>query len=364
VTAAQLLVDKNPQAVPTMLYDPAIGEREVFDMADGVWYFHARLRNAAGWGAVSHFRFQIDTTKPSRFEITEVKRDDLTEPKAKFIFDARDETSGIDHYEIQIDDQLLGAWRDDGSHRYETPALDPGRHVLIVKAVDKAGNSLTNSAAFTIQALKAPEITDYPTKLQIGDILIIRGETAYPKIRVIIRYQHEKEEPKSSEVRADENGKFVFVADEKLQEGIYQVWAEVMNERGAKSGPSEKVTIAVRWPTLLQIGSWAVSVLAVLIPLVALILLLLYLVWYWWHKIVVLRKRVRKEAAEAEAALHKAFDALREDIRKQIKLLEKTKTKRELTEEEEIVIDQLKKDLEAAEKFVRKEIEDIEREVK
>lgn len=36
----------------------------------------------------------------------------------------------------------------------------------------------------------------------------------------------------------------------------------------------------------------------------------------------------------------------------------------QLTEEEEKVIKQLKKDLDDAEKFVRKEIEDIEREAK
>ncbi len=55
---------------------------------------------------------------------------------------------------------------------------------------------------------------------------------------------------------------------------------------------------------------------------------------------------------------------LKEAIREQIKMLEKTKTKRQLTEEEEKIINRLKKDLDDAEKFVRKEIEDIEKEVK
>ena len=45
-------------------------------------------------------------------------------------------------------------------------------------------------------------------------------------------------------------------------------------------------------------------------------------------------------------------------------MLEKTKTKRQLTEEEEKIINRLKKDLDDTEKFVRKEIEDIEKEVK
>ena len=77
-----------------------------------------------------------------------------------------------------------------------------------------------------------------------------------------------------------------------------------------------------------------------------------------------MRKRVRKEVREAETVLHKAFDLLKENIREQIKILEKARSKRQLTEEEEKIIKQLKKNLDDAEKVVRKEIEDIEKEIK
>ena len=76
------------------------------------------------------------------------------------------------------------------------------------------------------------------------------------------------------------------------------------------------------------------------------------------------QKKLKKEVREAGSALHQAFGLLKEDIREQVKMLEKTRTKRELTDEEEEVIKRLKKDLDDAEKFVRKEIEDIEKEVK
>lgn len=66
-------------------------------------------------------------------------------------------------------------------------------------------------------------------------------------------------------------------------------------------------------------------------------------------------------SSEAESALHKAFNLLKDDIRKQIKMLEKISAKRQLTEEEGKVIKQLKKGLDNAEKFVRKEIKDIEK---
>src|SRR3989344_427895 len=363
-TAVRLLVERIPQAIPTVTYTTPINFKELTDLAEGSYYFHVRLRNAEGWDGVSHFRFQIDTEKPTRFEISEVERKDQTDPRAKFIFDAKDEPSGIDHYEIQIDNEGSQIWQDDGSHRYETPVLGPGKYTLIAKAVVKAGNSLANSAEFVIQALEPPAITDYPRELASGEILTIKGETKYPNAQINIFLRHEKDEIKSYSVKSDKDGGLTFVADDRLSSGIYTAWAEVIDERGAKSEPSEKITIAVERPAFLRIGSWAVGFLSVVVPLIALVLLLVYLAWHWWHRFATMQKRVKKEIREAEQALHKAFDLLKKAIREQIKMLEKTKTKRQLTKEEEKIIKQLKKDLDDAEKFVRKEIEDIEKEVK
>src|SRR3990167_8721643 len=111
-TAVRLLVGRIPQAIPTVIYTTPITSKELTDLAEGTYYFHVRLRNAEGWGGVSHFRFQIDTEKPTRFEISEIERKDLTDPRAEFIFDASDKTSGIDHYEIQIDNESPQVWQD------------------------------------------------------------------------------------------------------------------------------------------------------------------------------------------------------------------------------------------------------------
>jgi len=91
---------------------------------------------------------------------------------------------------------------------------------------------------------------------------------------------------------------------------------------------------------------------------------LFFLGYYLWYRLTLFRRKIKKEVQEAEQTLHKAFALFKKDIREQIKLLEKTRTKRQLTEEEEKIIKQFRKDLDDAEKFVRKEIEDIEKEVK
>jgi len=364
ITGVRLLVGRISTAIPTITYTSPISSKEVADMADGVWYFSTRLRNAAGWGSVSHFRFQIDTEKPNHFDINAVERKDLTDPIAKFVFDASDKTSGIDHYEIQIGNENAEIWQDDGSHTYETPVLGPGKYTLIAKAVDKAGNSLANSADFTIQALEAPVITDYPKELQSGQTLTLKGKTKYPNTQIDIWLQYGKDDPKNYSIKSEQDGKFTFIADGGLSSGVYTAWAEVTDVRGAKSDLSEKVSISIGQPAFIKIGSQAVGYLAVIIPLVVLVFALLFIIWYGWHKFSSFRKKlgkIKKEVREAESALHKAFDLLKDDIREQIKLLEKTRTKRQLTDEEEKIIRQLKKDLDDAEKFVRKEIRDIEK---
>ncbi|KKR47143.1 MAG: hypothetical protein UT80_C0010G0001, partial [Parcubacteria group bacterium GW2011_GWC1_40_13] len=117
-------------------------------------------------------------------------------------------------------------------------------------------------------------------------------------------------------------------------------------------------------PAFLKIGSLAISLLAVIVPLVAIIILLLLVVWYGWRKFSMLRKKLKKEVREAEFTLRKTFDLLKKDIREQIKMLEKTRAKRQLTEEEEKIIKQLGRDLGDAEAVIEKEIEDIEKAVK
>ncbi len=363
VTATRLLVGKISTAEPVVLYIPPIREKTVENLGDGVWYFHVQLKNDSGWGEATHFRFRIDTENPDHFDIKLAPRDDMTDPRVRFIFKASDKTSGIDHYEVQIDDQSSEIWHDDGTGIYQTSILKSGNHRLIAKAVDRAGNFLLNSIEFTVESLKSPVITDYPRQLQSGDPLVVRGST-YSDSKVTVWFQRERGDFMSFVVRSDQAGIFTFVTNERLLDGVYRIWAEVEDNRGARSEPSEKVVVIVQKPAYLRIGDFVVNLLSIVITIVALITLLLFISWYMWRKFSLLKKHLRKEVRDVELVLHKAFDLLKEDVRKQIKLVERTRTKRELTEEEEKIVEQLKKDLDSAEKFVEKEIQDIEKEVK
>ena len=68
-----------------------------------------------------------------------------------------------------------------------------------------------------------------------------------------------------------------------------------------------------------------------------------------------------KEIREVEQVLHAAFDKLREDMLKQLKLIEKAKSMRQLTKEEESIARRLKKDMDIAERMIEKEVDDVRR---
>ena len=362
ITAARLLANRTSRTMPTVNYIPAVSSKELPDLADGIWYFHARLRNNAGWGASSHFRFQIDTEKPTRFEITEIEREDLTNPKVKFRFDAEDETSGIDHFQIQINQEPLQIWRNNVGEEqiiYESPILPPGRHTLIAKAVDKAGNLLTSVIEFNIQALSSPIITDYPKELTSGEMLIIRGKT-YPNSEVTMWFERRNTETKAQTIESNADGKFVLTTEENLESGIYKIWAEVTDARGAKSKRVELVTIVIKAPALIQFGTWAINTLAIVIPLTALIIVLFGLIYYSWYKFALFRKKIRKETTETKTALQSAFKTLKKEIEEQIAELD---VKPGLSERENKVCNNLKKSLKISEKFIDAEIEDLEKEI-
>lgn len=361
--STRLLIGKLPQVNPSVNYSPAINSRTLDPLEDGVWYFHVALKNAAGWGGVTHYRLQIDTQQPDYFNLESIVAEDNKSPFRQFKFDATDKTSGIAYYEVQIDSGEVIKWQDDGTHIYKTLALGPGKHIMIIRAVDKAGNFLTSVVEFSIEPLEPPTIIEYPKELRTQDILLIKGKT-YPKSQVEIYLQRERYEATSQKTQSDELGNFTFVAEDKLPEGSYKMWAEVINDQGARSQSTDKYTIYVRPLKIVRFGSITVSILSVIIPLLSLLLFLIGIMWYGMHKLKLLRKRVKVEAKEAEQVLHSEFDLLKKRIKTHVRALEKASKKRVLTKEEKKAIEEFKRDLDYVEQKVKKEIKDIEDQVK
>jgi len=357
VTAVRLLYDKNQNTVPSVLYTPPVSEKEITELKDGTYYFHLQLKDKNGWSKVSNFKFNIDSTKPSSFNISEVSRKDKTEPQVSFIFDAKDSVSGIDHYEIQINDSSATAWKDDGTHKYKTSVLESGKHTLVANVFDKAGNYISGSAVFTVDSITAPKITSYPKGDITSNDITISG-TTYPTSRVSIWLQKDNGEPVVFTVDSDLKGNFTFSNQTQLSNGSYTVWADVSDSRGARSESSEKISFVLSKATALIFG------LSTIIPAASvLILIIIFILIYVWYRFRSLKKKIRKEARVIGADIHKSFGTLKDEIEDYPKMLKKAKSSGTLSEEEEKIIKQLRKTLNKVEDSTEKGILDIEKEV-
>jgi hypothetical protein len=367
IMSSRLLYDRYSSSQPLVNYSPAISRKTLNNMKDGVWYFHVKLANSAGFGQVSHFKFKIDTEKPNQFDITEIKRDSQTDSNVKFAFSAEDKLSGIDHYSIQIDNGDYVTWIDDGSHEYIASSVGPGKHILNVKAFDKAENYIEKSIDFSVEAINPPQITEYTKELKAGETFSVSGST-YKNSMVTVWMDKENDGSKSYKVNSDSSGKFVLTLNGELIEGNYTLWAQVTDSRNATSLPSEKFAVIVK--SSLAIFSWIklvitkiifnITTLIILISLFILILLLI--VWYELRRFMIIyhRNHPAKAPCEAEVVVNKALGLLKDDVKEQIKKIEEAHTRKQFVEADEI-INRIKASLDDADKFIKKEIKILDR---
>ena len=157
ITGVKLLVDHNPVAVPIIPYSEPISEKQLEDLTDGIWYFHIQLQNSFGWGEISHYKFQIDTIDPLLFKIEVKEGKETTNSQPTLIFGTTDEISGIDYYEVKIDQESPIKIKE---KEYKIPAQGLGTHLVIVKAVDRAGNNTLAITEINILPI-GTIITDY-----------------------------------------------------------------------------------------------------------------------------------------------------------------------------------------------------------
>jgi hypothetical protein len=130
--------DNNPNTDPKKVFGSATLERSENAVPDGVWYFHVKGERENGtFAGVTRYKMQIDSTPPVRVS---VNADDIqlaARESTQLWFAAIDVTSGIDHYEVAINELPFSI--------QESPMLlqnlKPGDYFIRVKAVDRGQNA-------------------------------------------------------------------------------------------------------------------------------------------------------------------------------------------------------------------------------
>lgn len=144
--------DQNPNNRPDGISEGNQIQTSFNEVDDGIWYFHLRQKKEGIWGKTSHVAIRIDNNPPREFEPRIETYTRLVGYQTMVYFETTDDASGLDHYEVSVIDLNLAepsrSFFIEEISPYKVPFKKAGKYNVIIKAVDKAGNSRENEARF------------------------------------------------------------------------------------------------------------------------------------------------------------------------------------------------------------------------
>lgn len=357
-TAVKTLLTALPSSDPTVLYRSPITEKSTEDIRDGIWYFHVKYLADGVWSKPQHYKLQVDTASPTNLSVNSEKDD---AGKVTLHMKAYDSLSGIDRYQVVADsDNPISVKSDvNGAASVEVPSYRSGEHTLVVSAFDKAGNKTETKTTIITDKVSELTIDSYPAKIMVNEGIEISGTAPYPYASLRISIRGDDNVTQTYKLKSNGYSKFNFISQPISTAGNYTLWVDMLKDNEEIGLSSQKVVIVSETPLLLQIGSYTIGLMKVLIPAAILLIIFLLTILYGWYKFLNLYRKVRKEGREAEKILEKSFNTLRKDIRGHIAKVKRAQITRKLTSEEVDFLEQFEKELFEAEKTITKEVQDF-----
>ena len=259
-------ISQNPKDIPDNIGEGVDTSISYLEVKDGVWYFHIKPRTRAGWGKTVHYQVQIDSVAPTDLEITSLEDFPTIKPSPTFQFKAKDETSGVDHAQVKLDD--LEFIRLD-QLEYQPLSLSPGEHQIIVRVMDKAGNFVEDSYTFEVLSLSAPRVDFWTKKIIFGEPFIARGK-AVPnnKISLTIFTDQEEEELRLI-TTSDIEGIWLIESRDVLKKGTYKFTVKQETAAGVVSSASKE--------NIFKVLTNAFKILGIVLPAIVLFWLIIFL---------------------------------------------------------------------------------------
>ena len=360
IIGVSFVLDRHLDTVPDLVSEGKFESNIYEGIDDGIWYFHLKLENEIGWSESSHRKIEIDTHPPYPFEVIIDNAGDLTNPNPNLYFETRDDTSGISHYKLKIGETDFLNLMLAQVNPFPTPFQNPGRHPVVVRAVDEAGNIVEAKAVLDVEPIESPQITLRPAKYIAGEETFYLEGTALPEVEIIIFLKENGKEVKKWSTSSNRQGEWSFSTRELIKSGLYQLSAIAKDKRGVESEPSDNYKTEVSLSGI-SLGSFLIA-FRKLVPFLIIILFFgIIIAGYFTYRIRRAKKILWKETREVEEKLHQVFDTLRAEIEDRISMFD---SRPGFSEREKKICDELKEALKTAEESVKKEIKDVERELK
>jgi hypothetical protein len=183
ITGVQTAIDKKSAGLPRVTYIPAINEKTIENVEDGVWHFKVRPRKGGEWGPVSDYVVRVDTAAPKKNNVTFTYNEERR--VLSIAADIVDETSGVEYYEVYVNDSLVKKVQPaefvSGVYNLAMDAV--GEKSVALVAVDRAGNSVKAEGEFTVPTAPVPA---EPAPVQIEQPFLVVGPLAVPMPYVLV----------------------------------------------------------------------------------------------------------------------------------------------------------------------------------
>lgn len=147
------IIDRDPAGFPDATIEGTESSASFQNIESGIWYFHLREKVDGIWGGVSHFVVKIDNQPPANFKANVSPGKITTNRSPIFRFFTTDALSGFDHFEMKVvplsDFTGVQGLFFEVDSPYQSQ-FEPDRYQIIVRALDKAGNSRDEAVTLNI----------------------------------------------------------------------------------------------------------------------------------------------------------------------------------------------------------------------
>lgn len=354
VISIQASLNKTSLSVPTVTYDASVSRKTLNGLKDGIYYFNLRQQNANGWSRTAHYKIKIDATAPLSFSpiVSHKNHQDL------ITLNATDETSGLDHYLLTIDNQspISLAPADLEDNTYILPLQSKGNHVVNITAYDQAGNETEASESFTTTESSPPQLTLAADKIETGDTVLINGLSIYPKNKVIVFVRSNNGQIDKYEQITAADGSFKVITNNQKRTGLLTIVANMVLANGQLGPVSETVSLQVGDPKVIQVSKKFVYPIFGVATILFLSMLALLGLYMTWHHFFGLKKKLKSEADIMIESVHKTMLMFKKELNSQLRTLKRVKKDRILNEKEEEIFQQIQSNLDDVEKFIDQKI--------
>ncbi len=183
VISVRLGAGTDAQGVPHTIYKPPSSQK-IVSFGEGTSYFYQQVQTKAGLSAVARYKVQIDTTSPKPFSV--VVAQGTAPSQSAATFSTTDALSGIDHYEVVVNDRIaLTLTPEDVQKPVTLPPASRGTTRLRVFAYDKAGNVAYAETTYT--SFGAPIEIQSPFFINNYLLLLLTGLLVVALILSVIR---------------------------------------------------------------------------------------------------------------------------------------------------------------------------------